>query len=463
MVGSKIVRADSSKYLKKLKSNSVDLLCTDPPYGLSFMGKDWDKSIPSKKIWKQSLRVLKPGAFAFIMCIPRQDCLSRMIIALEESGFVVNFSSIYWTYSSGFPKAQNISKAIDKKLGKKRKVVRIDEKRVAKFGRSANRTVEHPGGWKECKRDVNITEPASEKAKELNGSYAGCQLKPAVEIIIVAMKPLSEKTYVEQAMKNGKGVVWSDNCRIPYKDNSDKSSAIPQGKITTKDSKSGVGAAVGGKNNYELNKKKWQEEKQIGRFPANLLVSDDVLNDGRNISYGNSKLPYNYTGNKYKVEGFIKDNSPSSPSNFGDNGSYSRYFDLDLWFERKKLPERLQKVFPFLIEKKAAKSEKNKGLNNFPKKQMYKKDNSFNSLEILGTTAGGRLPRKNYHPTVKPIKLMSYLITLGSRKKDLILDPFMGSGTTCIAAKLLKRKFIGVELNKEYYEIAKARIKNSEE
>jgi len=90
---------------------------------------------------------------------------------------------------------------------------------------------------------------------------------------------------------------------------------------------------------------------------------------------------------------------------------------------------------------------------------MYKCDNSGESLEIFGTTDGGRKPRKNFHPTVKPLKLMSYLITLGSRRNDIVLDPFIGSGTTAIAAKMLGRRYIGFELNEEYHKIAEARIK----
>ena len=87
---------------------------------IAFMGKNWDKALPDIEIWKQCLRVLKPGAFAFVMSIPRADCLSRMIVSLEDAGFMVNFTPIFWAYASGFPKAQNIGKAVDKRLGVER-------------------------------------------------------------------------------------------------------------------------------------------------------------------------------------------------------------------------------------------------------------------------------------------------------------------------------------------------------
>ncbi len=108
---------DALRVLPELESESIDLLCTDPPYGISFMGKDWDKALPDKEIWKECLRVLKPGAFGFVMSIPRADCLSRMIISLEDAGFEVNFTPIFWAYASGFPKATNISKMVDKRGG----------------------------------------------------------------------------------------------------------------------------------------------------------------------------------------------------------------------------------------------------------------------------------------------------------------------------------------------------------
>lgn len=111
-----LYNANCLEIMKFFPDKSVDLVLTDPPYGLKFMGKDWDKAIPSVSIWKECLRVLKDGAFAFIMSSPRQDCLSRMIVNLGDAGFSIGFSSIEWCYSSGFPKAINIEKKILKDL-----------------------------------------------------------------------------------------------------------------------------------------------------------------------------------------------------------------------------------------------------------------------------------------------------------------------------------------------------------
>jgi len=150
-------------------------------------------------IWRECLRVLKPGAFAFIMCIPRQDCLARMIMSLEDAGFWVGFTPMFHAFAQGFPKAGNISKMVDKKLGAKRKVigqktcgyqVSISKKRQAE-GYRPNLT--------RATKEVDITLPATPQAKALDGSYS-YNPKPAVEICIVCQKPMVSKTYVGQAL-----------------------------------------------------------------------------------------------------------------------------------------------------------------------------------------------------------------------------------------------------------------------
>lgn len=375
----KIIHGDCLKELKKLPKNSVDLLCTDPPYGYSFMGKDWDKAVPSVEVWQECLRVLKPGAFAFIMSAPRSDVLSRMIVRIEDAGFRVDFSPIYWTYASGFPKAMNIGKMVDKRNGTKREV--LPPKQFADG--TTQRQTARAGIYSEEKGQAKNTRGTS----PLEGSYGGFQPKPAVEVVIVAMKPLSEKTYVDQAMKNGKGVTWlTPDCAIP----SEERDNTPMGSPA---------ASYGG---FVA-----KTPTTTTRFPANLLVQDNVLAD------------------------------------------YSRYFDLDAW----------AKTLPFLITPKASKGEKNEGLGAISEKQVM----GGGGVNSPAASAYGAVKAKqsNSHPTVKPLKLMAYLITLGSRHGDVVLEPFAGSGTTCLAAKNLGRTYIGIEREAEYVKIAEARLKNS--
>lgn len=433
----KIFLETKDKYdvLKQIPNNSVDCIVTDPPYGYSYMGKDWDKAIPPIEAWKECLRVLKAGGFMFVMSAPRQDCLSQMIVRLGQAGFETGFTSIYWTYASGFPKATNISKAVDKRLGIKREVIKETPSGGFKRMMITNKEQEfRPKDYYPEGNKFTSNESISEEAKALDGSYGGFQPKPAVEIIIVCMKLLSEKTYVDQALKNGKGVTWIDNCRIPYVSQKDKEQATPQGKCT-----SGTNERIGAKPSVENTERQPFDRPELnGRFPANLLVSDDVLNDGKERKGGGIGGRHKKVGRRIGAGdteyGFQSlKNPPDIPI---DSGSFSRYFDLDKWWEKKveELPEEVKKVFPFLICPKTSKSERNKGLER----------------------------GKNIHPTVKPIKLMSYLITLGSREDDIVLDPYVGSGSTCLAAQVLNRKWIGIDCYKEYLEIASARLNRAE-
>ena len=427
MATSKTINGDCLEELKKLDDNSIDLLCTDPPYGYGFMGKHWDtfqekqstksqtvgwmspgmkKSTYGMKeffvpIWEEALRVLKPGSFSFVMSAPRSDVQMVMLQTLQEAGFDVSFTPIYWTYATGFPKAMNVGKKTEK--------------------------------------------------ENLEGSYAGYQPKPAVEIVIVAMKPLDQNTYVGQALNNQKGVTWLDDCRIPFagmddQEQFDKDNVAGQMNFDGRYEKDSGKMYEGGwdKPMRKTTKRKPREENTVfktsgfksedndtaeaspfGRFAANLLISDDILE---------------------------KD--------------FSRFYSLDSWWEDRltKLPDEIKRTFPFLAVPKPSKSEKNNGLDRFEKQekifngQSDKPSKDMKGVEQKFTTQ----PSANNHPTVKPTTLMSYLITLGSRKGDVVLDPFAGSGTTAISCVFSERNYLLIEREKEYYKILKARIKKAE-
>ena len=392
-----ILLGDSQHWLKSVPDNSIDLMATDPPYGMKFMGKAWDKALPKVEIWKECLRVLKPGAFAFVMCIPRQDLLSRMIADLEAAGFDTGFTSMYWTFASGFPKAQNISKAIDRKAGAAGKIIGRNPNSRENCDKS--NTVYESGT---VGKTAYITLPATETARILEGAYAGFQPKPAVEVILVAMKPVIEGTYTEQAKSNGKGITWLEDCRIPYSDSDDR---LAVRACTTEPLRHSAFTSIA--ETYISREYLKKNENGNGRFPANFLVSDDVL---------------------------------------GDSGGYSRFFSLDAW---------AQKNMPFLMVPKASKREKDAGIEGGIKEIDTRTPTAKGSM-----AAKGLQPGKNIHPTVKPLKLMAYLITMGSREGDIVLDPFSGSGTTCIAAMMLKRDFIGIEISPEYHEIALKRLEH---
>ena len=510
----KILHGDSLELLKDMEDNTIDSIVTDPPYGYSFMGKDWDKAVPSVELWEECLRVLKPGGFAFIMSAPRADVQSEMIKRLEQAGFRVDFTPIYWTYATGFPKAANMGKLVDKRLGAEREVV---GKKECGYQVSISKTRKEQGyrpNETNATTEVDITIPGSDEAKALDGSYAGYQPKPAVEVVIVVMKPLTEGSFLNQAMKNGKGVTWLDDLRIPFAGADDLETwdynrrggtertpdidvgttmsdvgGNPSHKWGYKKQKSiaklkksdyekyvekqksfkgakTIGKVKEGKTSFlsgdikQIDTSENYQQSPLGRFAANLLVQDDVLNDGnitKTTPHGGDGKPLD-TANTGHIPGWGFKRMPFYGS---DEGSFSRYFDMDAWWEdrKQKLPSNIQATYPFMIVPKASKGEKNKGLDNMDKKvanSNYGKGGFSRPKEGEDREIA---PTANFHPTVKPISLMSYLVTMGSRENDLVLDPFVGSGTTCIAAKLLNRKYLGMELNDEYAVIAQERIK----
>ena len=334
-----LFNGDSAEVLKTLKDNTIDMLACDPPYSLGFMGKSWDKTLPPTEIWDECYRVLKPGSFIAVMSSPRSDLLYRMIKDLEDAGFDMSFSPIYWTMHSGFPKASDTSKMIDKRLGAEREVVGTKKQNGKKFknlpiDETDTRWYEQ-GFNKSGITEFDITAPATDLAKKYEGSKLGFQPKPAVEHIIIGMKPHGSKSYI-----------------------------------------------------------------------------DNVLN-----------------------------------------------------FEA--LPDNIKMTYPFIQVPKPAKKEKDFGLDNREpsKSQMNsggigRKTSVEKRLDIDGTNTP---LSKNIHPTTKPVKLMSYIITLFTREGDWVMDPFLGSGTSGIASKLLNRNFIGVEREKEYFDICEERLSVSRE
>ena len=241
-------------------------------------------------------------------------------------------------------------------------------------------------------------------------------------------------------------MTWLDDCRIPHGESMKYTERTPRVDENIFSDKS-----CGFKK--EVNHVASASVK--GRFPANLLVSDDVLNDGK-ITTSEGGKTTRLKESKTEEWGYKEFHMQG----YGDSGSFSRYFDLDTWFEKtvENLPEDVKKTFPFLICPKASKRERDKGCEQLEPKR--KSEITSQNMENALTGSGNvRNPlHRNNHPTVKPLKLMSYLVTLGSREGDVVLDPFVGSGTTCLASEILNRRWIGIDISPEYVEIAQKRL-----
>jgi len=404
----KLLLGDCKEKLKELEDNSIDAIVTDPPYGLSFMGKKWDYDVPSIDIWKECLRVLKPGGYLLSFAGTRTQ--HRMAVNIEDAGFEIR-DMIAWVYGSGFPKSLNIGKAIDKMLGNERELISVG----GKCGVFA-----HAGDGRE--QDINNYQAVTTKGNSEWEGW-GTALKPALEPITVARKPLGEKTVAENCLKWGVGGINIDGCRVGTE-----------------------GITTNGKGKQDGNtpivpqSPDFVGETHIGRFPANLIHdgSDEVVGlfpqnkSTANVRHNKASENTCMSGKNYERDGY----------GYSDSGSAARFFYC------AKASKRERNIGCEGLEKKV-------GVGNFMAEAKWINDpRSPNG----GYEAAPSKPQSNSHPTVKPIALMEYLVKLVSREGQVVLDPFMGSGTTGMACKRLDREFIGIEMMEEYMEIAKARI-----
>lgn len=344
------------------------------------MGAKWDSELPTVEMWKEALRVAKPGAH--LLAFGGTRTYHRLACAIEDAGWEIR-DCIFWSYGSGFPKNMDVSKSIDKMLGAKREKVQGVFERTS-FG------LINDDSWQSHK-DIDTHIPATPEAAAWNG-WGTC-LKPACEPIVVARKPL-EGTVAANVLKYGTGAINIDACRVPLPKDDNLTDGLKrtEHKMDTQ----GMGFNFVAKN----------RPAGIGRFPANLIHdgSDEVVSlfpdtgkstGGRTIKRSGG----GNVGSGKKSEASWSNDDPG----FGDSGSAARFFYCA----------------------KASRSERGEG---------------------------------NIHPTVKPLALMRWLITLVTPPHGIVLDPFMGSGTTGIAARQLDRPFVGIERDPHYYDIAKSRV-----
>ena len=428
--------------LKDLEDNSVDAIVTDPPYGLSFMGKKWDYDVPSVDIWKECLRVLKPGGYLLSFAGTRTQ--HRMAVNIEDAGFEIR-DMIAWVYGSGFPKSLNIGKAIDKIQGNEREVV---ERNIAypdsdcwstpNKNKGSESTIWQKGEGEEFGKGGVIK--TTKGTSEWEGF--GTALKPALEPITLARKPIEKGLSIaENCLKWGVGGINIDGCRVEIDPIADASQLRTMNR-SAKEEKNGWGM---NQNAGDIP----QVVSHTGRFPANLIHdgSDEVV----------GLFPQTKSG-KLKSDCYEKDRENDSMFAGGgnythkgyqaDSGSASRFFKTCEFAEGE--------AQRFLYTAKASKRERNIGCEGLEKRAGG--SNAKGYTQDVARGLDRNRPVANFHPTVKPIALMEYLVKLVSREGQVILDPFMGSGTTGMACKKLDREFIGIEMMPEYMEIAKRRI-----
>lgn len=362
-------------HLEFMPDNSVDSIVTDPPYGLSFMGKKWDYDVPSVEIWAECLRVLKPGGHLLSFAGTRTQ--HRMACNIEDAGFEIR-DMIAWVYGSGFPKSHNLKNDWE--------------------------------GW-------------------------GTALKPALEPITVARKPF-KGTIAANVQAHGTGGLNIDGCRVGD-------------EVVSTHSRGANGAfpkRPGETSAEESGRKQDQREgldhsERNGRWPANLIHdgSDKVLAafpytaSGKAAAGGHRRTAENMEKGSTVYGGGRGIAGTSSTDEagtlYGDSGSAARFFYCA----------------------KASRKDRNEGMQD-PGPQ-FQHGTTLRKVENTCTTG-------NNHPTVKPTDLMAYLCRLVTPPGGIVLDPFMGSGSTGKAAIREGFQFVGIEMDPEYLAIAEARIKH---
>ncbi len=379
------------------------------------MNKHWDYDVPSVELWREVLRVLKPGGH--LLGFGGTRTYHRMVVNIEDAGFEIR-DQVQWIYGSGFPKSMDVSKAIDKQAGitEWRETTPNPAWRAGNGGDAVTST-----GWAKPQRPPKpVVE--TDDAKAWQGW--GTALKPANEPIVLARKPLEKGlTVAANVLKWGTGAINVDASRV--------AGAVP---VTTRGNSFG-----------RLNDDGWQESvKEFepnaqGRWPANVLVDESaaaVLDEQSGTLYthaGKGNYGDRPMSNAYG-KGWKRPVDQKS-----DSGGASRFFYVA----------------------KASKRERNAGLEQAaPTVSQGARPNSAD--------ASGKFPDHdhrerggNNHPTVKPVKLMEYLVRMITPPGGVCLDPFMGSGSTGVACLNVGADFIGIEREAEYLEIAEKRISHS--
>ena len=407
---------DCREVMAGMKAESVDAVVTDPPYGLSFMGKGWDHGVPGAEFWTEVARVSKPGAH--LLAFGGTRTFHRLACAIEDAGWEIR-DCVMWVYGSGFPKSLDVSKAIDKAAGADRTEVvgsKLGRPGMAKGGTNQSFSSSINTYGRGGLLSTDITAPATDAARQWAGW--GTALKPAWEPIIVARKPLVG-TVAENVQRHGTGAINVDGCRVGTGvETWPATRSCPHDKTncyTRKMQGDEVGVTVS------------TGPEPAGRWPANLIHdgSDEVVGMFPNVKAGGSRA------NTQRGQVFVHGGAHES---YGDSGSAARFFYCA----------------------KASKADRDAGCEGMEEKTLQAYG------DFAGTPEHGakqNVKARNHHPTVKPTDLMRYLCRLVTPPRGLVLDPFMGSGSTGKAALLEGFSFVGIEREPEYVEIAQARIK----
>jgi site-specific DNA-methyltransferase (adenine-specific) len=446
---------DCRDVMATLPAESVDAIVCDPPYGLSFMGKGWDHGVPGVDFWVEALRVLKPGGH--LIAFGGTRTYHRLAVAIEDAGFEVR-DCLMWLYGGGFPKSLDVSKATDKQNGKQRRPQYL---RFTEWMRSTGITAKQINEITDSFMGSHYLTDREQPAVPTEEMFS--KLRPHLPTVpddieeLVRMRTVEAENFKsrkvvsetrvdmfgEYEVQDIRRMVDAQKARpgIPLQQNHHKMVAITSPSTDLAKEWHGWGTAL--KPAYEpailarkplrgtvadnvaqwgvggLNIDGCRVGDKGGRWPANVILDEEAaaaLDAQSGVTRGSKPNPNVAYGDGKSANDNIygKGLATSTPSvaPYSDTGGASRFF----------------------YTAKASRSEREAGLD------------------------GVEAQRANHHPTVKPIALMRYMIRLVAPRGAVVLDPFMGSGSTGCAAMVEGMQFVGIDITPEYVDIARRRI-----
>jgi len=401
----RVHHADCLEAMRRLPDVCVDSVVTDPPYGLSFMGKDWDHGIPGVAFWAEAIRVAKPGAH--LLAFGGTRTFHRLACAIEDAGWEIR-DCLSWLYGQGFPKSLDVQHAINKAArGCPQGSADPSSPNHGKF--KGGCCEESPDGRGFGAGAGAFMREQGAASGDNDGPWKGwgTALKPAWEPIIVARKPLVG-TVAANVQRHGTGAINVDGCRIGTSDNLNGGAYC--GDERQRAERTNTDSTPGAVPLSRLNRGVGAFAQPSGRWPANLVLDEEaagMLDEQSGDCRGNVSNPC-VADESTAVTTFGTMRANRGVRGYADTGGASRFFYCA----------------------KASRSERGEG---------------------------------NRHPTVKPLSLMRWLCRLVTPPRGVVLDPFSGSGTTGCAARLEGFRFIGFDTEAGYVEIANARIAASSE
>ena len=418
-----LLYGDALELLQKAPDSAFDGCLSDPPYGLSFMGRSWDRGVPSAAVWAQVLRAIRPGAHAMIFGGSRT--FHRLGSAVEDAGFEIR-DCLSWIYGTGMPKGLDLSRAVEERSG-----IRRPRDRKPNVPRSAIL------GNRPWMSDDSHRMPSREPASDIGRLWDGWDtaLKPAWEPCILAMRP-TEGSFAENALKHGVAGLSIDPQRIGLTGGTRKA-----GPPSMRPGVARTGSASGVLNGGGC------EPIGKGRYPANVVLDEAVAAE-LDAELGERGGGYGWSGGTPEGRGVYRGGFPRGDNRtvgFGDSGGPSR----------------------FMYTAKAGQNERHAGCDGL----FWRRDGDrvvrIGKEEFASLPPSARL-EGNAHPTVKPLSLCRWLAGLllppprqDGRPRSLLI-PYSGSGSEMIGALQAGWEcVVGIENDPNHVEIAAARIKHA--